>query len=172
MIFARSKDIERFAWFDPWLARGGQPSPAALKWLKDNGVRVIVDLRERSEQKAVERAGLAFAHIPVKNDLAPTHVQIVQWLQLCQDHRRNGALFVHCHGGEGRTSTFCAAVRLAQGVSVEEAIAQQLPFDFDPGDKHKVQAQFLHELYDKLKRGRLKLPPLPNFIQAASPSER
>ena len=107
--------IERFAWVERWLARGGQPDSAAFEALRKQGVRIIVNLRQRDGRKAVERARLRYIHIPVRNDHAPTRGQIRQWLELCSAHRRTDPIFVHCKGGEGRTSAFCAALRLAQG---------------------------------------------------------
>lgn len=153
--------IERFAWFDQWLARGGQPeSSAAFETLKTQGVRIIVNLRQRDKRRAVERAGFRYVHIPVKNDRAPTRDQIAEWLELCSEHYRTDPIFVHCKGGEGRTSLFCAAVRLAEGDDVESAIAEQRSFDFDPQGKHVEQAQFLRDLAADVAAGRFTLPSL------------
>ncbi len=161
-------EIERFAWFDRWLARGGQPDYAAFETLKAQGVRIIVNLRKRDQRKAVERAGLIYVHIPVKNDRAPSREQVSQWLELCSTHHRTEPLFVHCKGGEGRTSTFCAAVRLAQGHDVEIAIAEQQAFDFDPQGKHAEQAQFLRDLAGDVAAGRFTFPPLPSATRNTS----
>lgn len=151
-------DIERFAWVDRWLARGGQPSSDALETLKTQGVRIIVNLRERDKRKAVEGAGLRYVHIPVKNDRAPARDQVVQWLELCSKHHLTDPIFVHCKGGEGRTSTFCAVVRLAQGCDVESAIAEQRPFDFQPDGTHAAQAAFLRDLAGEAAAGRFIFP--------------
>jgi protein tyrosine phosphatase (PTP) superfamily phosphohydrolase (DUF442 family) len=152
------REIERFAWIDRWLARGGQPDSAAFEMLRMQGIRIIVNLRQRDGRKMVERAGLSYVHIPVKNDHAPTRGQIRQWLELCSAHHRADPIFVHCKGGEGRTSAFCAAVRLAQGHDVESAIAEQRSFDFDPEGKHAEQAQFLRDLAGDVAAGRFTIP--------------
>jgi len=140
-------DIERFAWFEPWLARGGQPPKDALRELAAQGVRIVVNLREHDETRDVEKVNMLPVHIPVKNDRAPSDAQVRQWLALCE---RNGSsererIFIHCKGGEGRTSVFCAALRMAQGVSVEDAIAEQRAYGFEPEGTHAEQAQYLRE---------------------------
>ncbi|HEV3154875.1 MAG TPA: protein-tyrosine phosphatase family protein [Candidatus Baltobacteraceae bacterium] len=158
MPFWRPRRIKRFAWFTPWLARGGQPSAKALQWLAAHGVQTIVNLREHDGRRAVEAAGLQYVHIPVKNDRAPTEEQVLEWLRLCEHHDPSRAVFVHCEAGEGRTSTFCAAVRLAQGWTARAAIDEQRRFDFKPEGKHREQAQFLERFAERVSQG-LVVPP-------------
>ncbi len=153
-------EIERFAWYDSWLARGGQPGRGAYEKLKMQGVSLVINLRERDERKIVENAGLRYVHIPVKNDRAPDYEQIGEWLELCRECSATDRLFVHCKGGEGRTSTFCAAVRLAQGYEVESAIAEQRRFDFEPDGKHEDQARFLRAFGSDVAAGAVRIPAL------------
>ncbi len=61
-------------------------------------------------------------------------------------------IFVHCNAGEGRTSTFCALVRIAQGWPLDSAIAEQVRFGFDPDGEHKEQARFLERFSKRDKR--------------------
>lgn len=108
-----------------------------------------------------ERAGLDVVHIPVKNDTAPTVDQVVTWLTLCKQCYRNRPIFVHCKSGEGRTSAFCAALRLAQGHSVDGAISEQRQFSFEPEGAHSEQARFLYALAEQARSGAVTLPAIP-----------
>lgn len=162
--FLRSDRIKRFAWCDFWLARGGQPSHEALILLKAQGVRTIVNLRERDERRKVERTGLEAVHIPVKNDKAPTEEAALPWLALCEQYHPDRRLFVHCEAGEGRTSTFCALVRLAPGYSYDDAIAEQPRFNFEPDGKHREQAAFLREFAARAAAGSITLPVLAHRL--------
>ncbi len=111
------KHVANFAAIEPWLFRGDQPDDEGYRWLVARGVRVIVNLRKRNTKKRAHRAapGIDYKHIPVTNDHAPRRRQAIEFLTLCQNCRPERPIYVHCRGGKGRTSTFCALVRLAQG---------------------------------------------------------
>ena|SRR5579885_2196683 len=159
--------IERFGWFDTWLARGAEPSPAGLRWLKSQGVGIIVNLREHDGRRDAESAGLRYVHIPVKDDAPPETSQLVEWLALCKRVQHSQAIFVHCHGGEGRTSVFCAAVRIAQGADAETAICEQLPYGFRPQGEHAAQSEFLYAFARDARSGRLQITRLTGVSSAA-----
>jgi protein tyrosine/serine phosphatase len=139
-----SREIDNFAWIEPWLARGAEPRPAGYKWLAARAFKTVVNLRSHDVAQSVRNSSndLEPIHIPVTNNRAPANEQTLQWLQICSS-RPMRPIFVHCNAGEGRTSTFCALVRIAQGWPVDSAIAEQLIFGFDPDGEHKKQAQFL-----------------------------
>lgn len=140
-----SRVINKFAWVEPWLARGAQPTLRGYTWLADSGFKVVVNVRTHDETKSVKKAApiLEPIHIPVVNNQAPSDAQALQWLELCASQYMR-PLFIHCNLGEGRTSAFCALVRLAQGWPLDEAIEEQVPFGFDPEAEHREQARFLH----------------------------
>ena len=156
-------DVENFAWMLPWLARGGQPDAQGFRSLERAGVSFIVSLRERDESADVNRytRRATFVHIPVRNDFAPTDEQALRWLDLCAEHASNSKLYVHCHAGHGRTSTFCILVRLAQHGDLNAAIREERRYGFDPDNKHKRQYEFLRSFDERLRNGTLAAPPLP-----------
>lgn len=141
-----SREINNFAWIEQWLARGAEPKPAGYKWLADKQIETVVNLRSHDLAESVRNASsnLQSIHIPVENNRAPSDEQALQWLQLCSS-RPMRPIFVHCNAGEGRTSTFCALVRMAQGWPLDSAIAEQLRFGFDPDGEHKEQERFLQK---------------------------
>jgi protein tyrosine/serine phosphatase len=144
------KDISRFAWLEPWLARGAQPAPQGYRWLDEQGFKVVVNLRTHDEAHSIEKCAheLVPVHIPVVNNRAPSEAQALEWLDLCASQYMR-PLYIHCNLGEGRTSMFCALVRLAQGWPLEEAIVEQQPFGFDPEGEHHEQARFLQTFVRK-----------------------
>jgi len=154
------EEIEHFAWVEPWLARSAQPKPAGYAWLADHDFDLIVNLRIHDESKALQKCAdrLESVHIPIKNDFAPTFEQAMRWLAICKANRSFHRLLVHCNVGEGRTSTFCALARIAQGWTLEDAIAEQHAFGFQPGGEHKEQAVFLAEFYSNVMSGVIEIP--------------
>ena len=65
--------IERFVQVDDRLFRGAQPDVAGFKYLRDLGVRTIINLREAkdgerlNEREIVESLGMKYVNIPVKD---------------------------------------------------------------------------------------------------------
>ncbi len=156
LLIPTSKQINNFAWIEPWLARGAEPTLAGYKWLADNLFKTVVNLRSHEVDQAVRNSSddLEPIHIPVKNNQAPSDEQALQWLQICS-LRAMRPIFVHCNAGEGRTSTFCALVRIAQGWPLDSAIAEQVRFGFDPDGEHKEQARFLERFSKRETQARL-----------------
>ena len=60
-------DIPRFAILDDGLYRGGQPTEKGFEFLKQKGIRTVINLRaeDNSEVRTVERLGMHYFHIPV-----------------------------------------------------------------------------------------------------------
>jgi len=156
-------EIDHFAWMEPWIARSGQPHPTGYAWLADHDFDLIVNLRMRDEFRAAREyaSQLELVHIPIKNNFAPSFEQAMRWLVICKASQSRRRLLVHCGAGEGRTSTFCALVRIAQGMSLEDAISEQRTFGFQPNGEHKEQAVFLAEFYSNVKSGVVVIPRLP-----------
>jgi protein tyrosine/serine phosphatase len=153
--FPTQGEIENFGWPEPWLGRGAEPKPAGYRWLADAGFRTVVNLRSCSLTQSVRNAApeLEPIHLPVKNNVAPTEEQVLQWLDICSSPYMC-PVFVHCHAGEGRTSTFCALVRIAQGWPLDNAIVEQVAFGFDPDGENKEQMRFLREFAHTRVGGR------------------
>lgn len=156
-------DLPTFGWMEPGLARGGQPTDAGYRWLAEHGIALIVNLRERDETAAVEHAApsLTCVRIPIKNDCAPSLEQCKKWLELCADALPRRGVFVHCKGGNGRTSTFAIVYRMAQRRDLEDAVSEERRYGFDPEEEHAEQMHFLRDLYNRLKAGEIALPAVP-----------
>jgi protein tyrosine/serine phosphatase len=92
--------------------RSGQPSREGFQWLKNQGFRSVVCLRQEHDDGAAEMAeiGLKYLYIPIPDEHAPTAEQGEQFMKFAANPD-NWPLLVHCHGGEGRAATMAALVR-------------------------------------------------------------
>lgn len=138
--------IEHFGEIEPWLTRGAQPAKDEYEWLDSLGVDTLVNLRRSDDSLQVEsRApGILQIRIAVHDNCPPSHEQAVKWLRFCDEARSGRKLFVHCKNGSGRTSVFCALVRIGQGWDAASAIDEQRPFGFG-APKHRAQIEFLQQ---------------------------
>lgn len=155
-----SKAIPEFGLVESTLARGGQPGREGYEWLVEHGFKIIVNLRHRDESSFVDRIApdLKPVRIPVLNDYPPSIEQCVQWLDLCAYNLPERPIFFHCKGGNGRTSTFTIVYRIAQGRDLEDAVAEERRYGFDPEAEHQKQARFLQGFFRRVRSGELTLP--------------
>src|SRR5262245_59762907 len=60
-------DIPRFGILTDGLYRGGQPISKGFQFLKDKGIKTIINLRkeDNSEAKVVEKLGMNYVQIPI-----------------------------------------------------------------------------------------------------------
>lgn len=153
--------IEAFGWVEPWLARGAQPRAEQYRWLAEQGFQIVVSLRSKQEERGIERAApqLLAVAIPVEDHHAPTDEQALKWLRFCACVENRTKMYVHCRQGHGRTSVFCALVRLAQGTDLSVALAEDRKYGFDP-DKEREEADYLADFARRVKCGELRLPKL------------
>lgn len=102
----------------PHLWRSCQPRLEHLQGFE--GLDGVLNLRAESEisRDLCSQLGLAYHHLPVVDDQAPTSGQVQRFLDLT----RTGRWLVHCMAGRGRTGTFVACYRIAQGLTVAEAL--------------------------------------------------
>ena len=117
--------IERFVQVDDRLFRGAQPDLAGFKYLRDLGVRTIINLREAedgerlNEREIVESLGMRYVNIPVKDGNFFTRSRrippdaIRSFFQTI-DAPESGRVFVHCHRGADRTGALVSFYRIVR----------------------------------------------------------
>jgi len=119
------EDIDHFLRVDAQVCTGGQPSEADLARLAGEGIRTVIDLRERSEHDvdaeaaAAHRLGLGFFSIPVKA-ADPKDEDAKAFLEATASPEVFPA-FIHCGSGN-RVGAFWMIRRvLVDGWTVEKA---------------------------------------------------
>lgn len=130
------------------LSRSGQPSLVDFKWLRDNGWKSIIDLREDNEKDDIAldskipgfaELGFIFINIPVKDGDTPSQEQAIRFLKFVTN-QGNQPAHVHCAAGTGRTGLVMALYRYAvQGWPMDKAIEEKAMF----GSNNKVQKKWL-----------------------------
>eukprot|EP00178_Gracilaria_changii_P013716 TRINITY_DN386_c0_g1_i1.p2 TRINITY_DN386_c0_g1~~TRINITY_DN386_c0_g1_i1.p2 ORF type:complete len:471 (+),score=85.95 TRINITY_DN386_c0_g1_i1:52-1413(+) len=123
-------DIPNFDVVQERFLRGGQPSSSGLQWLYNYGVHTVVDLRgsDRLNQWYLpsEQLGLSVCNIPVEDFSTPSFEQVHLFCSVVQQTMQNsGVVFTHCKAGIGRTGTFVACWRIANGENVDVALSRE-----------------------------------------------
>lgn len=104
--------LENFHQVDEHVYRGAQPHGQAFSSLAKIGIKTVVDLRgEKSEQNAVEHAGMHYVRLPWRGFKAPDEAQMQTVLSLLNDSSA-WPVFVHCRRGADRTGTAIACYRI------------------------------------------------------------
>ena len=115
-----------FSWIDkPRLAALARPEAADdLKWLRKNGLDVLVSLTEDPPARSwVNDAGLMVIHVPVADLTAPTQEQFETCVEAIAKATDAGlGVAVHCAAGKGRTGAVLAAYFVAKGLSAAAGI--------------------------------------------------
>jgi protein tyrosine phosphatase (PTP) superfamily phosphohydrolase (DUF442 family) len=116
------------------LYRSSQPSAAGFGWLKSNGIKTIVNLRQEYDDAPVV-APLGFGkyvYMPIVDNTPPTNEQAEQFLALVTD-RSTWPILVHCNLGIGRAGTMSVLTRYAvQGMPFADAYASSALFAGGP----------------------------------------
>ncbi|MBX3170783.1 MAG: tyrosine-protein phosphatase [Candidatus Eremiobacteraeota bacterium] len=138
------------------LYRGGQPSPQALRWLKDQGVGTIILLREPGVEEtnypdwtrqdylaSIKALGMNCVELVIRDHTVPTPAQINQFLRTVAESQV--PVYFHCSAGVGRTGIMAGLYERSQGVSPEEALRHSKRFQLNPAlvPDHALQASLI-----------------------------
>lgn len=136
----QSGDLPNFHEVHPFLYRGGQPSSAGLKKLKDMGIATIIDLRGNpekvlSEVREAQALGIKTINLPM-SDQAPTAKQVstfVKTVESAASSKSNGPVFVHCAHGSDRTGCLVGIWRVTHdGWTYDQAYQEMRKYYFGP----------------------------------------
>ncbi len=136
-------NFERFA---PELYRGAQPSEAAFKELKKQGIKTVINLRLKKddieqERDWCEKYGMHFIHIPMgyttpKLDVILAFIGVVT-------NKNLQPVYIHCRFGVDRTGAMVGLYRvIVQNWSYEDAYLEMRQHHFKPfllSLKHAVE---------------------------------
>ncbi|MFN8610569.1 MAG: tyrosine-protein phosphatase [Vulcanimicrobiota bacterium] len=138
------------------LYRGAQPSPRALGWLRQQGVGVIVLLREPgveetnypnwSRQDYIRDAralGMEVVELVIRDHTVPTPAQISRFLETVQ--HAQVPVYFHCSAGVGRTGIMAGLYERSNGLDAAEALAHSKRFQLNPAmvPDHALQASLI-----------------------------
>jgi len=114
--------VPRFQEVAPGFCRGRLPTPAGLRFLKQKGIRTIVDLRpEDGERALVEELGMQYVKLPISAwDRIPEET-IQTFFRIVRDPGKQ-PVFMHCRRGADRVGVMVGFYRIAfQGWDGERA---------------------------------------------------
>lgn len=129
LVIVRRSSFEpaNFSWvIEGKLAGGARPeSEEQLRWLKEEGVQVIVCLNmERPlDEQQVKGLGFEYLFIPVRDFTAPRLEDIERFVSFTKQMlKQSKPVVVCCAAGIGRTGTMLAAYLVSVCLSPDEAL--------------------------------------------------
>ena len=110
-----SNSIPRFQKVADGLFRGGQPDRSGFTYLKQQGIKTIVNFKEENDEESIVRAlGLNYVHIPMRVTVWSriSDASIQKYFEVVNDPA-NFPVFVHCERGADRTGAMVGFYRIA-----------------------------------------------------------
>ncbi|MCB9592510.1 MAG: tyrosine-protein phosphatase [Sandaracinaceae bacterium] len=111
----------------PGVLRGGTPDEDGVAWLRERGVRTVINLRHfhgHEEGERVREAGMRYEWIPLASTDAPEPSQVERFLSIVEDPASH-PVYVHCLHGVDRTGAMIAIYRIRdQGWTSSDALAE------------------------------------------------
>jgi protein tyrosine phosphatase (PTP) superfamily phosphohydrolase (DUF442 family) len=105
----------------------GQPDTETLREARENGLRVVLNLRDPSESEwdersAVEDLGMVYYNVPVQKTGPFTRESFSLIETVLEDHEEDEIL-IHCSSSNRAGGWFATYLVEKRGVSVDEALA-------------------------------------------------
>ena len=115
----------RFSRVTPNLYIGAQYGKRGRKRLVAEGINVSVNLRDEFDDADHDLHFMDYLYLPVVDNTAPSLDELEQGVEFIQQHIAEGnKVYIHCKSGVGRAPTLTAAYLIAEGSSVEDALAR------------------------------------------------
>jgi protein tyrosine/serine phosphatase len=120
-----SNNIPRFQMMADGIFRGGQPDKKGFEFLKQKGVKTVVNLRtENDEETTVKQLGMNYIQIAIDDPRPSSTIPdkaIARYFEVV-NNPANYPIFFHCRRGADRTGAMAALYRIAnQGWDARKA---------------------------------------------------
>jgi len=110
---------------------GGQPNLAALKWIREEGVSLVINLRSQSEidkftkgafneEKMIGELKMKYISIPMKGKAGYSPENLEKFAEAMEKHK--GKVFIHCASAGRVTNIMMAYLIKHKNFSVNEAL--------------------------------------------------
>ncbi len=108
----------------PQLYVGSQYNRRGKRMLENSGIHACVNMRIERDDAARGIALAQYLHLPTVDDDAPTIEHLQKGVQFIDGVIQSGGkVYIHCGAGVGRAPTMGAAYLIAQGHTLQEALA-------------------------------------------------
>lgn len=115
----------RYSRITPHLYVGPQHGRRGMSALQRAGVTASVSMRAEFDDKEHGLALTKHSYLPTIDNTAPTLEQLEQGVAFIRDIiGAGGSVYVHCGSGVGRAPSLAAAYLIAEGLPVDDAVAQ------------------------------------------------
>ena len=115
-----------FQWITPTLSLGGRLPPGGeARLVAEYGIAAVVDLREEAsdDAEALERAGVAFLHLPTPDHHCPAVAELERGVAFVRERQAQGArVLIHCEHGIGRSAVLALCVLVDAGAAPLDAL--------------------------------------------------
>jgi protein tyrosine/serine phosphatase len=123
-----SNNIPRFQMLTTGLYRGGQPDKKGFEFLKQQGVKTIINLQmENDEESTVKQLGMNYVQIGIDDPRPSSRIPdqaISKYFEII-NNPENYPIFFHCRRGADRTGAMAAMYRIAnQGWDAKKAYGE------------------------------------------------
>ena len=142
-----------FSWvLEKKVAGSGRPtSISELKWIKGQGVDVLVSLTEEPIAESwVSSLGISYFHIPIEDHSVPPPELVHKIVKTIEKEvQASRSVLVHCGAGQGRTGTVLASFLVHhQNLRPDDAIKEVRRLR--PGSVEPQQERAVHDYYEWL----------------------
>jgi protein tyrosine phosphatase (PTP) superfamily phosphohydrolase (DUF442 family) len=114
----------QFCQVTPHLYVGSQFNRMGKRMLEQQGFQACVNMRIERDDAAFGLALAKYLHLPTVDDEAPSVEHLIKGVDFIREIIQSGGkVYIHCGAGVGRAPTMAAAYLIAEGHTLDEALA-------------------------------------------------